>query len=152
MGNICRSPTAHAIFRQMIFDKGLTDMILVDSVGTHTYSIGKSPDTRSMQAALARGIDMRDLQARKINDSDYEKFDYLLVADSDNYHFTKETCPKRYQHKIKYMLDFSTQSATRDVPDPYFGAGKGFDIVLDLLEDACAGLLIELEKELGRYN
>ena len=148
MGNICRSPTAHSIFRKMVMGKGLQEFISTDSAGTHAYHVGNSPDNRSVEAALIRGIDMRDLRARQLDDDDFEKFDYLLVADNDNYHLTREGCPIEHRHKIKYMLDFATRSSIKEVPDPYYGQGNGFERVLDLLEDACEGLLSELEQKL----
>ncbi|MDX2426669.1 MAG: low molecular weight protein-tyrosine-phosphatase [Cycloclasticus sp.] len=150
MGNICRSPTAHGVFRQMLIDKKLTDLIEVDSAGTHAYHVGKSPDGRSVQSALSRGIDFRDLTARQLDDFDFEEFDHLLVADSDNFHLTQQACPKEHRHKIKYMLDFASGSAFKEVPDPYYGEGNGFERVLDLIEDACEGLLDELSKDLKR--
>ncbi|MFT6624279.1 MAG: protein-tyrosine phosphatase [Cycloclasticus sp.] len=150
MGNICRSPTAHGVFRQMLLDKKLTDLIEVDSAGTHAYHVGKSPDGRSVQAALSRGIDFRDLTARQLDDFDFEEFDHLLVADSDNFHLTQQACPKEHRHKIRYMLDFASRSGIKEVPDPYYGEGNGFERVLDLIEDACEGLLDELSKDLKR--
>jgi protein-tyrosine phosphatase len=148
MGNICRSPTAHGVFRKMVADKNLSDQIVIDSAGTHAYHIGNPPDPRSMRAALSRGIDLSDLTARQLDDYDFEEFDYLLVADDDNYHLTREACPIEFRHKIKYMLEFATRGGVKEVPDPYFGQGDGFARVLDLLQDACEGLLLELEKEL----
>ena len=148
MGNICRSPTAHGVFRQIVAAKGFQDSIDVDSAGTHAYHVGNSPDSRSVQAALLRGVDMRDLTARQLDDYDFEEFDYLLVADKDNYCLTIEACPKEHRHKVKFMLDFATHTSLEEVPDPYYGQGNGFERVLDLLEDACEGLMIELEKEL----
>ena len=152
MGNICRSPTAHGVFRQMVADKNLSNQITVDSAGTHAYHVGNSPDRRSMQAALSRGFDLSDLTARQLDDYDFEEFDYLLVADDDNFHLTKESCPIEHRHKIKYMLEFATRSAIKEVPDPYYGHGNGFDRVLDLLEDACEGLLKEVENELKELS
>ncbi len=148
MGNICRSPTAHGVFRRMVADKNLSGQIEVDSAGTHAYHVGKRPDQRSIQAAIARGIDLSDLTARQLDDYDFEEFDYLLVADDDNFHLTREACPIEHRHKINYILDFATRSSIKQVPDPYYGQGNGFERVLDLIEDACEGLLLELEKEL----
>ena len=148
MGNICRSPTAHGVFQQMINAKGLSGSIEVDSAGTHAYHVGKSPDARSVKAALFRDIDIRDLTARQLDDYDFEEFDYLLVADNDNYHLTLESCPKEHRHKVKFMLDFAERTTLKEVPDPYYGEGNGFERVLDLLEDACEGLMFELEKKL----
>jgi len=149
MGNICRSPTAHGVFRKMVADKGLEDKISVDSAGTHAYHVGNQPDNRSMQAALARGVDISDLTARQLDDYDFEEFDYLLVADEDNYHLTREASPIERRGKIQYILDFAKHSAVKEVPDPYYGQGNGFERVLDLIEDACEGLLEKLEKELN---
>jgi len=148
MGNICRSPTAHGIFRQMIKEKGLQDSIAVDSAGTHAYHVGKKPDERSIQTALSRHVDIRDLMARQLGDYDFEEFDYLLVADQDNYYLTLENCPTEHRHKVKFILDFATRTTLKEVPDPYYGQGNGFERVYDLVEDACAGLMTELEKEL----
>jgi len=148
MGNICRSPTAHGIFRKMLIDKGLASRIEVDSAGTHAYHVGNQPDNRSMEAALARGVDISDLKARQLDDYDFEEFDYLLVADEDNYYLTREACPIEQRDKIQYILGFAKHSAVKEVPDPYYGQGNGFERVLDLIEDACKGLMIKLEKEL----
>ncbi|PHS70176.1 MAG: phosphotyrosine protein phosphatase [Cycloclasticus sp.] len=148
MGNICRSPTAHGVFRQMVLEKDLSDQIDVDSAGTHAYHVGNKPDQRSIQAASDRGVDLSDLTARQLDDYDFEEFDYLLVADNDNYHLTREACPIEHRHKIKYILDFALNSSVKEVPDPYYGQGNGFERVLDLLEDACSGLLVELERKL----
>lgn len=148
MGNICRSPTAHGVFRQMVEAKGFQNFINVDSAGTHAYHVGKSPDARSVQIALSRGIDIRDLTARQLDDYDFEEFDYLLVADNDNYHLTLESCPKEQRHKVKLILDFAEHTALKEVPDPYYGQGNGFERVFDMLEGACEGLMIELEKKL----
>jgi len=149
MGNICRSPTAHGVFRQLVATKGFQDSINVDSAGTHAYHVGNSPDSRSVQAALLRGVDMSDLTARQLGDYDFEEFDYLLVADKDNYYLTIEACPMEHRHKVKFMLDFASHTSLKEVPDPYYGQGNGFERVLDLLEDACEGLMIELEKKLN---
>ncbi|MEO1897228.1 MAG: low molecular weight protein-tyrosine-phosphatase [Cycloclasticus sp.] len=148
MGNICRSPTAHGVFRQMVADKNLSEQIQVDSAGTHAYHVGNKPDQRSIQAASFRGVDLSDLTARQLDDYDYEEFDYLLVADNDNYHLTREGCPMEHRHKIKYILDFATRSTVKEVPDPYYGQGNGFERVLDLIEDGCEGLLTDVEKRL----
>lgn len=150
MGNICRSPTAHGVFRQMVTDKGWQDLVSVDSAGTHSYHVGKSPDARSIQAALTRGVDIRDLTSRQLDDYDFEEFDYLLVADKDNHALTLESCPKEHRHKIKFILDFAHHTSLMEVPDPYYGQGNGFEQVLDLVEDACDGLLLDLEKKIKR--
>jgi len=148
MGNICRSPTAHAVFRQMVLAKGLQRQILIDSAGTHAYHVGNSPDGRSSKAALLRGVDMSDLVARQLSSVDFEVFDYLLVADDDNFYFVQEACPAEHRHKIAYILEYAKDAWNKEVPDPYYGKGDGFEKVLDLLESACEGLLLKLENEL----
>lgn len=148
MGNICRSPTAHAVFRKMVLEKDLQEQIYIDSAGTHAYHVGSSPDGRSAKAALLRGVNMGDLRARQLNELDFLEFDYLLVADDDNFQLTNKACPAEHKHKIAYILDYAKQTPTRQVPDPYYGEGDGFETVLNLLEAACEGLLIELEKKL----
>jgi len=149
MGNICRSPTAHAVFRQRVAGRALQDKIYVDSAGTHAYHVGCGADTRSQQAALLRGFKMDDLQARQLCAKDYQQFDYLLVADHDNFRLTFDACPVEQRHKIGYILDYAKNSTIKEVPDPYYGEGDGFEKVLDLLEDACEGLLLELEKDIA---
>jgi len=148
MGNICRSPTAHALLNKMIEEKGLQASVSVDSAGTHAYHVGNPPDQRSSKAAMLRGVDMNDLRARQLRSTDFEEFDYLLVADSDNFYFVQDACPLEYSHKIDYILTYAESSWSKDVPDPYYGQGDGFERVLNLLEEACSGLLLALEKDL----
>ncbi|ORU90342.1 MAG: phosphotyrosine protein phosphatase [Cycloclasticus sp. symbiont of Poecilosclerida sp. M] len=147
MGNICRSPTAHGVFRQLVLEKGLQSEIGVDSAGTHAYHVGRQPDGRSMETALKRGIDIRDLVARRVEASDYEEFDYLLVMDKDNFSIVNYEAPERYRSKVKYLLDYATKCAFKEVPDPYYGEGNGFERVIDMIEDACNGLLIEIKEK-----
>lgn len=141
MGNICRSPSAQGVFEKYIENKGLGNKFVIDSAGTHSYHVGGSPDSRSSQAALDRGIDIREQKARKISSVDFEKFDYIVVMDNDNYMNVRMMCPKQFQHKIHKMMGFSTSSKFTEVPDPYYGGEQGFELVLDLLENASLGLL-----------
>ena len=141
MGNICRSPTAHGVFRQLVKNKGYEEKILTDSAGTHAYHVGNAPDNRSIATALKHNIDINDLKARQVHESDFEYFDYLLVMDEHNYSLVNDACPAEYKAKVGYFLDFARQTAIKEVPDPYYGEGDGFERVFNMIEDASEGLL-----------
>lgn len=150
MGNICRSPTAHGVFRHLVHRAGLTDRIQISSSGTHAYHVGHPPDHRSMEAARRRGIDISDLRAQQIRADDFEQYDYILVMDHANHELIMQACPETMQHKVRYFLEFAPQYKVIEVPDPYYGSGNGFERVLDMVEDASKGLLYTLKKELLR--
>ncbi len=141
MGNICRSPTAEGVFRHLLVKQGLMDSIATDSAGTHNYHIGKPPDKRAIAAARARGVDISDLRARQVQREDFERFDWILAMDNDNYRILQGQCPPEHQGKVRLMLDFAQRFHVREVPDPYYGGPEGFEYVLDLIEDAAEGLL-----------
>ncbi len=143
LGNICRSPTAEAVFRAKAREADLT--VDIDSAGTHGYHVGKAPDPRSQQAAIARGYDFKGIACRRVDDSDFEKFDLILGMDEENIENLFKRCPADYQHKVKLMLSFG-ESRYTEVPDPYYGGKRGFELVLDLIEDASAGLVTHLQK------
>ena len=148
MGNICRSPTAQGVFQKHVKINNLEKLVTVDSAGTHSYHVGGKPDTRSTQAALKRGVDLRHQQARKISQADFENFDYIVVMDNDNHMNVKMICPQQHQHKVHKMMSFSSSSSSKytEVPDPYYGGDQGFELVLDLLENASNGLLDFVQK------
>jgi len=141
MGNICRSPTAHGVFQKFVDDNGLGKTITVDSAGTHAYHVGKKPDGRAIAVAKQRSYNLSTLRARKVETEDFEKFDYILAMDESNYSDLLAECNKQQRHKIKLFLTFATQTKLSEVPDPYYGQEKGFETVLDLVEDASKGLL-----------
>ncbi len=147
MGNICRSPTAHGVFRKLVEVANLDHLIEIDSAGTHSYHIGKEPDPRSRQVAQLRGYDLSDLQARRVSVQDCEQFDYVVAMDEENLMKLEELCPEGHKHKLCLLLDFSADSMLREVPDPYYGGKRGFERVLDLVEDASKGLLQHIVKE-----
>jgi len=146
MGNICRSPTAEGVFRDLVLKQGFSKTILTDSAGTHAYHIGEPPDGRAQTTALSRGIDLSDLTARKAIKSDFDNFDYVLAMDNDNYHILNSLCSDEHQDKLKLFLDFTTDFDDSEVPDPYYGGEKGFDYVFDLVESASKGLLDDIRK------
>lgn len=149
LGNICRSPTAHGVLEKLIKNKGLSDVIEVDSAGTSTYHIGDHPDPRSIAAAARRGYDLQDQIARQVSTADYQDFDYILAMDEDNLRNLEGAAPQEGRARVQLLLDYS-EAEVVSVPDPYFGGGeKGFETVLDLVEDACEHLLAQLEAELA---
>ena len=148
MGNICRSPTAQGVFRQMVANAGLAQQVTVDSVGTHDFHPGRSPDSRSQRHAARRGYDLSDLRARVLDDDDFEKSTLLLVMDWDNFALTRALCPQHHLHKVRRLTEFSQRHRVEVVADPYNGGAPEFERALDLIEDACAGLLIHVQREL----
>ncbi|AFL74145.1 protein-tyrosine-phosphatase [Thiocystis violascens DSM 198] len=145
MGNICRSPTAHGVFRQMVMDEGLSHLVEIDSAGTHAYHLSEPPDRRARETALGRGVDIGDLRARRAVAEDFLYFDYILAMDQDNYLNLNEICPPGMADKLKLFMDFAPELQVRDVPDPYYGGQRGFERVFDLLESASRGLLADLK-------
>lgn len=145
MGNICRSPTAHGVFRHLVNQRGLDHLIEIDSAGTHAYHVGEPPDRRAQSTATARGIDLTDLRARRVADSDFAQFDYILAMDRDNYEILRSQCPADVQDKVSLFLAFAPQVGIQEVPDPYYGGQKGFERVFDMVEAASHGLLADIE-------
>ena len=144
MGNICRSPTAHGVFRKLVEEAGLIERIGIDSAGTHAYHVGKPPDHRTQATAERRGIHLGDLRARKAMPEDFLAFDYVLAMDQENYFALLEICPKGMEHKLQLFMDFAPAMRTREVPDPYYGGPTGFERVFDLVEAAAQGLLDDI--------
>jgi protein-tyrosine phosphatase len=140
MGNICRSPSAEAVFRQLTVAEGRANDFILDSAGTHSYHIGAKPDGRSIRAALKRNIEMSHLRARQVEAADWDRFDYLVVMDETNRGNLRKMFPDKQHHKVKSMMSFAQLSGYGEVPDPYYGDGAGFELVLDLLEQASKGL------------
>ncbi|WP_455205805.1 low molecular weight protein-tyrosine-phosphatase [Kaarinaea lacus] len=147
MGNICRSPTAEGVFQKLIHEQGLNDVIEIDSAGTHAYHVGEPPDTRAQHSALGRGIDISQLRARKAKAKDFDYFDFVLAMDNDNYRALAEICPAGMEHKLRLFLDYAPHLHVREVPDPYYGGAKGFDLVLDMVEEAAHGLLQQIRDQ-----
>ena len=140
-GNICRSSTAEAVFRQAVKQTQLEHLIECDSAGTHDYHVGEPPDARSQRAALRRGYDMSQLRGRQVRRPDFEQFDYLLAMDRHNLALLKRQCPPEHAHKLSLYCDFHAQYAGHEVPDPYYGGAQGFELVLDMIEKVSDSLL-----------
>jgi protein-tyrosine phosphatase len=146
MGNICRSPTAEGVFRKLLAERAPELDVLVDSAGTHDYHTGDPPDPRAIRAAERRGVDLKALRARKVIGRDFEHFELVLAMDQLNRHALLDQAPPQYHSRIKLFLEFAPQLNRLDVPDPYYGGGTGFEYVLDLVEEAGAGLIEHLRK------
>ena len=145
LGNICRSPTAHGIFQAMVVNAGLNREIHIDSAGTSDWHIGEPPDQRSIIRAGERGYDLSMLRARQVQVRDFDQYDYILAMDSFNLSDLEKMKPPTYRGHLGLFLTFSTQSKYAEVPDPYHGGKEGFELVLNLVEDAAQGLLQHIQ-------
>ncbi len=141
MGNICRSPTAEGVVSNIITNNGLEDLIKVDSAGTHGYHIDEPPDRRTREAALRRGVDLSGLRARKVVPEDFERFDLLLAMDRDNLALLKRGARPEHHAKLGLFMRYASRFEVEEVPDPYYGGEEGFELVLDMAEDAGQGLI-----------
>ena len=141
LGNICRSPTAEGVFRHLIETRGLQHQITIDSAGTGDWHIGKGADLRATQAALTRGYDLSSLRARQAIADDFRQFDYILAMDNANLRDLRKLAPSDFTGYLGLFLDFAHRSDFSEVPDPYYGGNEGFELVLDLIEEASEGLL-----------
>lgn len=148
MGNICRSPTAEGVFRRLAQQHAPQLPLEIDSAGTHDYHVGEAPDSRAVAAAARRGIDLRSLRAREVSDEDFERFDLILAMDRLNYVTLLERAPESSHERIRLFMDFAAAAEVEDVPDPYYGGPLGFEQVLDLAEEAAAGLLDEVTRRM----
>lgn len=148
MGNICRSPTVEGVFRERVLRELPDRLIEVDSAGTHAYHVGQPPDPRAQSAAGKRGVDLSRLRARRIGPEDFSVFDLILAMDPLNVAVMEDVCPPEYRHRIRLLMEFAPAMGRQDVPDPYYGGANGFEYVLDLAEEASAGLIVHLKSVL----
>ena len=148
LGNICRSPTAEAVFRGRVQAAGLQDHIRIDSAGTGDWHIGKAPDTRMQRAAARRGYDLAPLRARQVSAADLNAFDYVLAMDHANLRDLRAL--GQGSARLELFMTFHPQAPVQEVPDPYYGGEDGFEEVLDLVEATSDGLLDALRARLGR--
>jgi protein-tyrosine phosphatase len=143
LGNICRSPTAEAVFRRKASESGLNSVI--DSAGTGAWHAGERPDARALEHGMKRGYNFHDQTARQAVKADFSRFDYILAMDARNLTALQDLCPPGYSGHLSRFLDFAPHSAVKDVPDPYYGGGAGFETVINLIEDASVGLIRHLK-------
>ena len=152
LGNICRSPTAHGIFEGLVKQQGLEDKIYIDSAGTGDWHIGREPDHRAQSHAAKRGYDLSHLRARQFRSDDFNQYDYILAMDSQNYADMKAQQLSDYQGYFGLFLDFLEEDTEagegQEVPDPYYGGEDGFELVLDMVEQASENLLAQIKSKL----
>ena len=149
MGNICRSPAAEAVFRSKVAAAGLSDQIHIDSAGTIGYHSGQRADNRMRAAGARRGYSL-DSISRQVRRDDFEKFDHIIAMDFDNLgHLERMSNNGTGLAKVSLMCDYARHHDDKEVPDPYYGGNQGFEHVMNLLEDACEGLLEELKRNGG---
>jgi low molecular weight protein-tyrosine phosphatase len=149
-GNICRSPTAEAVFRKLVADAGMSGAFIADSAGTHGYHIGEPPDPRAQASAADRGYDLSALRARRVERSDFQRFDLIVAMDRGHFTLLSRMAEPSTAHKLKLMMSYADGFKEKDVPDPYYGGSQDFERVLDMLEDAARGLLGSLSKPVQR--
>ncbi|WP_176052611.1 low molecular weight protein-tyrosine-phosphatase [Paraburkholderia caribensis] len=163
LGNICRSPTAEGVMRHLLAEAKLVDRVIVDSAGTGDWHIGEAPDERAQRAAKNRGYDLSIFRGRQITADDFQRFDLIIAMDDKNIAALRQICPAGQRDKIRLLMEFAADAGApdasgverpapgfdaREVVDPYFGGGEGFEIVLDQCEAACRGLIAALRPQL----
>jgi len=145
LGNICRSPSAQAIFEDLLIPRNLTDDVQVDSAGTADYHVGEPPCAIMQRVAAERGIEMGHLRARQLTLADFDHFDHLYAMDRSNLRTMQRMAPPRHQHKLKLFLSAAPELGP-DVPDPYYGGIQQARQVMDIIEEGAEALLQELLK------
>ncbi|MFK8052682.1 MAG: low molecular weight protein-tyrosine-phosphatase [Woeseiaceae bacterium] len=149
MGNICRSPTAEAVFRSKVEAADLAPIFDIDSAGTHAYHVGHPPDSRSAKVAAAHDINMANQKARRVSDEDYTRFDYIVAMDEMNLLALQEREPEESTTVISLLLSEAEEIDAEEVPDPYYGGAAGFDHVFELVNTACDSLLTSIRQQRG---
>jgi protein-tyrosine phosphatase len=146
MGNICRSPTAHGVFQSLVDAECLDEKILIDSAGLVSFHVGNSPDLRSQAAARGHGVELSHLSARQFVSADFVSFDFLVAMDESNYSGMQRLQPENPRGQLSMMLEHSSKYDQTEIPDPYYG-DDGFELVYDMVADACAGLLATIRQQ-----
>ena len=148
-GNICRSPTAEGVFSKVVREAGLAARVEIDSAATHDYHPRAAPDPRTVQHGKLHGYDLSALRQRVLVAADFERFDLVLVMDRANWTSAAPLCPAQFTSRLRYLLDFAPETGRQEVPDPYHGEAPDFELVIDLVEAAARGLLLEAKRLLG---
>ena len=152
-GNICRSPTAEAVLRARLERAGLGGRIAVDSAGTHGFHVKEPPDPRAQEAARRRGYDLSALRARNVVGEDFVRFQRILAMDQGHLQWLQESAPPDARARVELLMNHAGRfRGQAEVPDPYYGSARDFEKVLDLVEDACDGLVRDLAVELARVE
>lgn len=147
-GNICRSPTAEGVFRHYAARSNLSNRLLIDSAGTHGYHVGEPPDSRAIAAAFSRGVDLKDLRARKFTSEDFGRFDLIVAMDSGHHAAIRRLAANGARATLFMFMDFVPDGGIVDVPDPYYGDARDFEYVFDLIERGAQGLLAHIGERL----
>jgi len=149
LGNICRSPAAEGVFKLLISKEGLESKIIVDSAGTSSCHAGELADSRMRKTAAKRSIDLTS-RSRQFIREDFEEFDYIVVMDESNYqNVLSLDSNEKYKEKVFMMTDFGENLSLKYVPDPYYGGDRGFEDVLDIVNNCSLGLLKKIKLEMG---
>jgi protein-tyrosine phosphatase len=146
LGNICRSPTAEGVFRQLLKQEAPGLQVEVDSAGTADYHVGDPPDLRSQRAAIRRGIDLSGARARQVTTDDFARFDLILAMDRDNLRELEAMRPERSRARLQLFLEYAPELGLLEVPDPYYRDARGFEEVLEYSTAASRGLILALQK------
>ncbi len=146
-GNICRSPTAEGVFRDLLVAEGVEHEVEVDSAGTHGFHAGEAPDARAQAHARRRGIELGDQRARQVRREDFRYFDFIVAMDRDHYRELERMAPPDAAGRVELFLRYAPECGQDEVPDPYYGSGDGFETVLDLVEAGARGLLAALRQD-----
>lgn len=149
LGNICRSPTAEAVFRERLLRASLSARVSVDSAGTAAWHVGKPPDSRAVAAGARRGYDLSGLRARQVGREDFLRFDHVFAMDRDNLAHLRTLQPAQGGARLALLLDMLPQHEGKQVPDPYYGGDDGFEQVLDLMEHAADAWISRWQRELS---
>jgi protein-tyrosine phosphatase len=139
--NICRSPMAEGVLRKMLADAGVAEKLEIDSVGTHDYKAGEAPSELAIASTKRRGYDITKLVARPLRPNDLDHFDMVLAMDKANMSHLKSIAPTRCKQKIELLLEYGDKYHGKEIPDPYGGKPKDFELALDMIEDGCRGLV-----------
>lgn len=146
LGNICRSPLAEGVMRQLLVERGLLDRIEVDSAGTGAWHAGEAPDPRSAEVARRHGVSLDGQRARQVEDDDFEDFDLLLAMDTQNESDLLARSPMEFADRIVRLRAYDPQG-DGDVPDPYYGGPQGFELMYAMIHRSCEALLDSLQRE-----
>jgi protein-tyrosine phosphatase len=147
-GNICRSPTGEGVLRHLAVQRGLGDRVRVRSAGTHDYHVGDCPDSRTLKHAAKRGYDLSSQRAMQLAPAHFHEYDYMLAMDRGHLRIMKRMAPPDARAQLGMFLEASARWKGEDVPDPYYGGPEGFDLVLDMVEEAAHRWLDRIEAEL----
>lgn len=147
LSNICRSPMAEGVFRQVVANTVMSERFRIDSSGTGSWHIGHPPDIRAQEALSMRGIDISTQRARQVTRDDFKTFDLVVAMDRSNYNRLISLAPDVYEPNIRLLMKYAPEMGICEIPDPFFGGTEGFDYVLNLIEVASRGLLASLMKE-----